>query len=251
MSRPIKLTDDIVSRIKEKVADQLKIIKTTDGVVKVSINLNNINATTPKTVVEFSQKAIQKMYALVFTRDKEIGWKGTVSRIDDEHFIIKDVFVPPQTVTAASYRTDQAEFAKWLQTLSDEDYNSLRFDGHSHVDMSVTPSSLDIKKQKEVVEQLNDDGYYIFVIMNKKFDIKITVYDYKRNLVTEDNEVEIIIPDEFASLKEFVADANQKSVNQTSIISATPPKLSEITEEDDMYEYEMPPYPYSGKNRYY
>ena len=45
--------------------------------------------------------------------------------------MIDNVFLYPQTVAAATVNTDQVTHTKWIESLSDDVLNSMRFQGHS------------------------------------------------------------------------------------------------------------------------
>jgi hypothetical protein len=150
-----------------------------------------------KPVVYFTEKAYTKMWALVDLNPKEIGWHGTVNR-KDNIFIITDILVYPQTVTATSIVADAKEFNKWLEKYmldpKDNTFDKMRMHGHSHVNMGTTPSTTDRKLQEDHLKQLKGDDFYIFLIVNKKREIWATIYDLKTNIQYETADIEIMLP---------------------------------------------------------
>ena len=214
MASPIKVTEQIFESCREKIMESVKKAFLTQknnskGEFKFNFDIEPL-----KTVVEFSETAWQQILILTHSRDTEIGWSGTVKRLDDEHFLVEEIYVPPQTVTGATYRTDNEEYSKWLMGMSDDEYNNMKLNGHSHVDMSVSPSSLDLEKQQEIVSQLNGESFYIFMIFNKKHDMDIRVYDFKRNITVMNDEVEVISP-ESIGLGDFLIHANNQIKKST------------------------------------
>jgi len=85
------------------------------------------------------------------------------------------------------------EYPSWKDTLSDEQFNTLRMHGHSHVDMGTTPSSVDIDHQRKILEQLEQDMFYIFLIWNKKDEKNVKIYDLAQNILYESSDVTVKI----------------------------------------------------------
>lgn len=149
-----------------------------------------------KPVIYFSLEAWVKMISLVKTCDKEIAWQATVEKrkfknkedSKDFFYYIKQVFVYPQKVTGTFVDTDEIKYAEWSLTLDDETYNSLRFQGHSHVNMSVGPSGTDLNTYQNFLDQLDKDDFYIFMILNKKNEFNIMVYDFAQDILFENKD---------------------------------------------------------------
>ena len=120
--------------------------------------------------VYFAEDAYIRMLALVDQADKEIAWNGVARRLDKDSFIIEDILVYPQEVTGATVTVDPEEEFAWRETLSDDQFNNLRFQGHSHVNMGVTPSSTDMELYEDILSQIKGEDFYIFMIWNKKSD---------------------------------------------------------------------------------
>ena len=96
----------------------------------------------------------------------------------------------PQVTTAATVVTDDVEYGNWLhKEISDEDINHLRFHGHSHVNMSTHPSGVDTTWYNEILQSLMNDDFYIFMILNKKEDYFIEIYDLATNTIYEKKDI--------------------------------------------------------------
>ena len=122
---------------------------------------------------------------------------------------IEDIFVYPQEVTGSTVNTDQEEYTKWLYELDDEIFNKLRMQGHSHVNMSVSPSGVDDKHRQQILDQLEQNMFYIFMIWNKSLSVHTLVYDMARNILYEDDDVDIqLLCDD--DTVDFLADAQEK-----------------------------------------
>jgi hypothetical protein len=125
--------------------------------------------------------ADRKMRALVQQCDREIGWHGTVRyEADINTYIIEDIFVFPQEVTGATVQSIDEVYGLWLmETFDDEQFAKLRFHGHSHVNMSTFPSGVDTAYQENLIDRVQD--FYIFVILNKRDDYYVCLYDVANN----------------------------------------------------------------------
>ncbi len=149
-----------------------------------------------KAVLEFTTDAWEKMTTLVRMCDKEIGWEGVAKRQEPAEdgraaYLVEDILVYPQRITGATVQSDVEEYDKWKWELDDETFNNKRFHGHSHVNMGVTPSGTDLKMYQEQIEELTDDDFYIFMIMNKKGEITVKIYDKRDNAYYDTSEVAV------------------------------------------------------------
>lgn len=157
-----------------------------------------------KATITFSAKAYMKIFALVHTYSTEVEWHGVVERTAADAFYIKDVLVFPHKVTGATVISDQTEYEKWLDTLDNETFNALRFHGHSHVNMGVTPSGVDMTYRHNILNNfgmpsVTSDLFYIFLIFNKRGDISGEIYDLQNNALysksTNTDEIDIVVED--------------------------------------------------------
>lgn len=165
----------------------------------------------------FTPKAYIKMFSLVDEFSTEVQWHGLVKRIDDFSFVITDILVFPHEASAATVISDEEEYTKWLDTLDDEDMSQLRFHGHSHVNMGITPSVTDNTYRKNLLGNFgtpaeNDDFFYIFLIANKRREYNIQVFDFKNNSLYDykDDEVDVIVLlDEDEIINTFINEAKR------------------------------------------
>lgn len=136
----------------------------------------------------FAEDAWRKMEALVKGCPKEIAWHGLVKPMD-EGFYIYDILVYPQIATSTTVESDDDRYHTWLESLKDEQFNAIRFQGHSHVNMGVSPSGVDTDFYETLAQHVRD--YYIFFIMNKSGSLWCNVYDIKNNLVFDNEDIDI------------------------------------------------------------
>ena len=179
--------------------------------------------TTNKPKIIISTTAGLKMNELVRNCTKEVGWHGFVERIDDLTFKITDIVVYPQTVTGATVTTDEAEYALWLLDISTEDLKTMRFQGHSHVNMACNPSSTDLDLYNKYLASLNKNDFYIFFICNKRGELNALLYDLKTNTKYTKADLEIIketdMTDWYETVKENIKEPKPivRSIPQTNV----------------------------------
>lgn len=157
--------------------------------------------------VQFTEMAFAKMMALVDYFNSEVGWIGTVERVGDTDFKIKDVFVYPQNVTGASITTDQGEYAMWYCQLPDAVLKDAHFHGHSHVWMGVSPSCTDRDDWNRDIEAQDGKGFRVFMIINKQGDEYMEIYDFDNSVVYRGKDIEFAVGD--FGMKEFLDDAKR------------------------------------------
>lgn len=165
-----------------------------------------------KATLYFTETAWAKMQYLVAVYNTEAAWHGVVHRVKDgeSNFVCTDILVYPQEVTGATVNTDQSEYQDWLYDLDDDIFNNLKFQGHSHVNMSTSPSATDIDHQQSIVGQLDSSMYYIFVIWNKSNQRNVTIYDMTTNTVFDNSDVDVkVIQDDKIGFLKLMDDASK------------------------------------------
>lgn len=144
-------------------------------------------------------QAYKDMCTLIDLIDTEVGWQGIVKKVDDD-FLITEIFIMGQEVheTTTILTTDgQSDLAMELFETRPDDavelLNSLRFWGHSHVWMSVHPSSRDDAQMEEFKN--NGAEYYIRGIGNKAGVMVFDLYLYNEKITVHDVPWSIVHPD--------------------------------------------------------
>lgn len=216
--KPIKLTKALIQQMLEEFGNTLMSAKLSDGKVSYTKAFAYEDKGNSGVTVTFTSVAYAKMLMLLNTFSDEVAWHGTVTRPDPKRFVIHDIFVYPQEVTGATVTTDQERYQEWLMHLDDDTFNALHFQGHSHVNMGVTPSGVDTAFYDSIISQLGPEDFYIFAIFNKKMDRTIKVYDMAENVMYEGKDVTIEIE---GDLGQFITDAKDEVVKRTTTYTAS------------------------------
>ena len=213
MAKKIYVTEEELNVILSGLRAQLKNMKCFGGVnIKHSLQSDDRTA-----VLTFTPIAWVKMTALVAQFETEVQWHGLVRRVAENEFEVYDIIVPPHEVSAATVVSDQEQYNEWLNNLNDEIFEDLKFHGHSHVNMTVSPSGTDEKYRSDLVTQLPkpvadiDDAFYIFMIINKKHAWSAEIYDLKYNALYKTSEIflEVLVDSEGGVLSDYIAEAKK------------------------------------------
>ncbi len=171
--------------------------------------------------VIFSEVAWRTMRSFIDLIDTEVGWLGTVTRTGDRFYIDAVYLVEQEVssvetlITEAGFNrlmvellaetandpvaarvlvdaTADSEALNDVMGLLVENYgcdmgsittrgNTIRFWGHSHVNMTVHPSGPDDK----AMESFQDQGFSFMLrgIFNKQGDVRIDLFDYDRRMM--------------------------------------------------------------------
>ena len=223
MSRYLTLTPEVLSQAVEEFRKAASARYTT-GKFTYEKPLGTTNA---RAKLIFTEIAWLKIQTLVHAFSSEVAWHGTAARTADNEYTVFDIVVYPQEVSGATVVTDQTKYQNWLMSQDDAVFDNLRFQGHSHVDMGVTPSTIDTTNYDKILDQLDDGMFYIFAIFNKKGDRTVRIYDYETNLFFDTADVDVTIQSELLDLEGFLKDARaQVSQRQpqpvASVKSASP-----------------------------
>lgn len=243
MSKKIRLTEEDLSEIRDDFEKSLKMIKLSDGKMNFTKTFGTINR---KATLYFTEIAYLKTMSLVSNFDKEVAWHGIAKRHDTEEdaYIISDILVYPQEVTGATVTTDQNKYQDWLMNHDDDVFNNIRMQGHSHVDMGVTPSTVDTSLYERLLDQLDDDMFYIFMILNKKGNQMVKIYDMAKNVLFETADVTVSVIDDVIGLRGFLD--NAKSLVSDRKYTYTPPKNTD--KKDDKSKTDKADKKSDGKN---
>lgn len=215
MSKIIKMTPEYLNQVLEEFKRELESGKFSDGKINFSKTFSTIDR---KATVYFTELAWLKMKTLIREFSKEVAWHGIAKRGDDEskdEYFIEDILVYPQEVTGATVSTDQEKYQTWLMGHDDEVFNNIRMQGHSHVNMGVTPSGVDTALYERILDQLDDDMFYIFMIWNKNDAKTVKIYDMKKNILFETSDVTVEVLDDGTGIESFLKNAKDLVVDKT------------------------------------
>lgn len=222
MAKPIYITNTDVESICTELRNTLIGLKCYGDIdIKRSFKSDDRIA-----MLYFTPIAWIKMTALVSRFETEVQWHGEVRRISENEFEIYDVLVPPHEVSGATVTSEYKPYIEWMDGLDDDTFNAVRFHGHSHVNMTVSPSSVDNKYRLDLVTQLpkptgDDDVFYIFLIINKKHEWSAEIYDLTNNALygTDDIYMECYLED--TDVDSFIAEAKKVAVSRSYAYGGT------------------------------
>ena len=226
--KTIKKSTEFIEDCKTKFLQYLDNLKDGENInFKYDADTDIENIVKPKIII--SKEAKNKMDTLIKKADGEIGWNGTVIR-NGNVFTITDIYVYPQKVGATTVTCDEKETGDWLNTLPDEVFNNLRFQAHSHVNMGVSPSGTDTVMFNKYLETLDDDDFYIFMILNKKGDYYIEMYDKTQNIIFYKKDIEICIE----GVEEFWEEASKQIKKEVPLAPANPYNYNKTEEKKQL-----------------
>lgn len=197
MERTLKDLTPIKELIKTKALEEVDAISnlsTNYATLRISVEdiikeyLESQNIPDPRWYI--TATAYAKMKLLVHEHAKEIGWYGTVEAHPNNQYIINDIIVYPQHVSGATCEQDETKMFDFEMSLTTEQVNARRFQGHSHVNMGVTPSGVDETFYSRLMQQVND--YFMIAIINKSGSIYTRFYDVEHNIVYTDVPIWVI-----------------------------------------------------------
>lgn len=147
-------------------------------------------------ILNFTALAWLKMDTLIQKTSTECAWHGVVTASDDRKcFTVTDILVYPQHLAATTVEQDDTNnrYDEWHNALPDGIYNSLKLQGHSHVNMTSSPSGRDNDTMEKVLSTLRDDSFYIFIINNKSQNVWAKIYDLKNNACYENADINVLV----------------------------------------------------------
>ena len=195
MSRPIVMTEEMKQAVQQDFTAMLDGLKLSDGKINFSKSFKYKDDKATATLW-ITPLAYRKTLALVTGFSDEVAWHGVASRSGNNEFIIEDILVYPQEVTGSTVNTDQEAYTQWLYHLDDDTFNKLRLQGHSHVNMGVVPSGVDDRHRQQILDQLEPDMFYIFMVWNKRLEVHTLIYDMAHNVLYENEDVTVKLLDD-------------------------------------------------------
>lgn len=147
--------------------------------------------------VFIAPQALWDMYDLVDMCSVEISWLGLVEEIGRD-FYVSEIFLIEQDCHPAETEMSAEGLATLTLKVMDERgmdvANSLRFWGHSHVNMGTGPSGTD----ESTMKMFEDGGhpYTIRAILNKDGRMEMGVFLYDKGIVVKDAPWEVFVAQE-------------------------------------------------------
>lgn len=221
MSKIIKITQEHIDTLRSEFEKTLQGVKVSDGKLNF---VRSFSDTGMKANLYFMESAWLKIQKLVQGFDIEIGWYGVANRVEDEEnaYCVTDILVYPQNITATTVDMDTDKCAEWFfENREDERFDNIHFQGHSHVNMSTSPSGVDLGHQQDILDMLDDEGFYIFLIINKKGEKNLKIYDMEKNVLFEQKDITVSIIEEIG-IENFLEEAKKIAVKKTAPVTTTP-----------------------------
>ena len=219
MAKVIRLTEALREEARRDFERFLTTGKCQNGEFKFSKRFNGADGKKAKIILE--PKAWEKIFLLLHHFNTEVSWRGLCRRGEGPGtYVVSDVLVFPQKVGDSTANTNDVEDAKWICSQPPEIKRQLRFHGHSHVNMGAFSSGTDTSYQQEILSQLLEDDFYVFMIWNKRLDFWSTIFDMRDNVQYEDADITCVLRGSDWDPKSFLEDADKLCVKTTSTYAA-------------------------------
>ena len=216
--KQLKLSEEtkikLFEKFVEKFKKELENFENSLNETKFSFSGELSSVAKEKIHVIYDPFAYLKMQALVDYYDTEVSWYGLIRQIDPRTYYIYDVKVYKQTVSGAKVDTEDEDMLEFFDSLSDEEFNDLHFQAHSHVRMSTGASGVDLQNQADIVKNMGNKGFYMFQIWNKSGDINTYLYDVDNNVFYDKKDIIIDFSDGKTTISDFVLDTTELVVEK-------------------------------------
>ncbi len=242
------------TKIKEELLKQLDNITLTNTTLKLSVDLEDLIKETTEEVIDptiyITADAYIKMITLIQEYDTEVAAHFLVRNIDRQ-YIIRDVLIFPQTVTGITADGVDIDYQTWLHNIPEEQFKELRGHVHSHVEMDVTPSGVDEHYYTGLMSQVPD--YYLTMVINKKQDYHIRLYDVTNNILYTELTFKILLSDDktvsdwLADYKELIVKPTPKPTIHHARVAAQSYAYGNTYRQQSLYE-EHDPWGYASDN---
>lgn len=164
---------------------------------KITIDFNKSIRFNKEVHILFKEEAYNKVLEYVKQCNSEVAWHMVVKKVENSECLsyqVLDAMAYPQKVTGVTVEAIEDKYASWMNNLNDETFNNLRGQGHSHVEMGVTPSGTDRNMYNNYLKGLEENDFYMFMIINKKGDIWFEIHDLEKNIIFEKADIKVITP---------------------------------------------------------
>lgn len=127
------------------------------------------------------------IFYIVDKFDQEVGFLGKV-KVKDNSYTITELFIPEQEVNHSVTDITEAGLSQLALELGDT--SDLLFWGHSHVNMSVTPSDRD----DATALLFSNNPFLIRGIFNKRKEYRFDVFHFSDNILYEPRDISVNFP---------------------------------------------------------
>ena len=131
---------------------------------KYEETVSNMYSYKDKPVIFMTEEVSEDIAAIVKLVNDEVGWYCCVRKIPNtENYMLYNTLVPAQEVNGATCeltaKGQSDMMIKMMNDGQDELLNDMKFWGHSHVNMGVSPSGQDDTQIRELCN--NSDDFFI------------------------------------------------------------------------------------------
>ncbi len=169
-------------------------------------------------------------------KSNEIGWIGTVTKLESGDYLIDDVFVPEQNVFPAHCDIEWAGLLK-IEKEDPTINERLKFWGHLHPGNSTSPSADDDSQ----MEELAYNSYFIRGIFNRNGKSEMDIFDFEHGIKWKDVPWDVYYPLDLSGIDEYWANEINEKVTITrssSIKVINSPCIGVSGEPDEVNFYE-------------
>lgn len=189
-------------------------------------------------------EARQKMEIYCDLSTGEIGWLGFVRDLGENGFLIEDVALLKQEVHSTTTEITPEGLLEFWGNTTPEEQEKIKLWGHSHVNMSPSPSGQD-NSQMEYFKDGNP--WFIRLITNKKREYHIDIYDYANGIQVNMDQSDLITYNPKANeLKKAIEEEIKEKVSEKETTPVFPAK----TEKSSYSGYKRTVYSNKGAKKY-
>lgn len=179
--------------------------------------------------IMISKAAYDTMFYIVSESPEEVSWLGTVRR-DGMTFLIEEIFIFDQEVHATQTRMDPESVGPFFADLASqpdgvEKVNAIRFWGHSHVNMGVTPSGSYSDGESGDLSCMYKFGqaseYFIMGIANKSGNFRFEIFFYDTGVRVTDVEWSLYEPEQGELRKKIAEELKAKVRRPAPIVNVS------------------------------
>ena len=161
-------------------------------------------------VIAFEREAIEWIEVLTEQHPQEVSCRGVVDEIEEDgikKYVIRDIFYPEhekmEATTCEVGGKGEADHDRYLMSNDKEsDTYKVRFWGHSHHHMGVSPSTQD--EDQSIEKMLKTETYFIRAIFNKKGEMSVSFFDYDNKIKFDNLEWIIMEKDDTIELDDKI-----------------------------------------------
>lgn len=198
-------------------------------------------------MVYMTRDAFSRMWHFVDIANEEVGWLGSVQLTRLGNFLIDEVFLLEQEVSAAQTEISENGIAQLVQELIEtrddgiDVANRIHFWGHSHVRMDTNPSQQDEDQMRHF--QQNECPWFIRGILNKLGRMQFDIFLWDAGVK--------IIDAPWAIWDEFVDQTRRGAIEaefKAKVAKRAYARYSSSSKYSDVWEYYAENYPRSSGN---